>query len=184
MSETTFNHARDHFALFELEPDFALDLDALQRSYRELQARYHPDRHAAGDARQQREALQAATQINEAYQTLRDPRLRAAYLLTLANVGFDAERDTLNDPEFLLRQLELREEQEAAEQADDPLAALDGLQRRLRLERDAVIERFVLHYAQGALDTAKSDVLQLSFYDRLLARINERLAALEDALLD
>ncbi|APZ43061.1 Fe-S protein assembly co-chaperone HscB [Acidihalobacter ferrooxydans] len=184
MSGSQFDYALNHFELFGLAPEFELDMQALEEAYRGLQARYHPDRHASGDARDQREALQAATRLNEAYRTLRDPRLRAGYLLGMAGIEFDAERDTLQDPDFLMRQLELREAQEEAAQADDPIAALEGLHLRLRRERDAMIAAFAAHYAQGAFDTAKADVLRLSFYDRLCEQLDEQLATLEDAALD
>ncbi|MEJ2630634.1 MAG: Fe-S protein assembly co-chaperone HscB [Acidihalobacter sp.] len=177
-----FDPTRSDFELFDLEPAFELDIDELQSRYRELQSRYHPDRHAAGEAREQREALQAATRINEAYCTLRDPRLRARYLLVLANVALDEERDTLNDPEFLMTQLELREALDEAQHAEDALTRLDELHDRLRGQRGELIERFARHYAEEALEAAKADVLQMSFFDRLLTQIEERLSALEDAL--
>jgi molecular chaperone HscB len=182
MSTDVLDFTRNDFELFGLEPAFAIDIGELQSRYRELQARYHPDRQAAGEARQQREALQASTRINEAYRTLRDPRLRARYLLALANVPLDEERDTLNDPEFLMRQLELRETLEEAQESDDALTALDALHTRLRGQRGELVERFAQHYAQGVFESAKADVLQMSFFDRLLSQIEERLSALEDAL--
>lgn len=182
MGVDVFDPARNDFELFGLAPAFALDVDLLQSRYRDLQARHHPDRYAAGTARERREALEAATRINEAYRTLRDPRRRARYLLTLAGIDFDEERDTLADPEFLMRQLELRESLDEAQQADDPLAALDAFQGRLLREREAVLGRFAQHYAGDDLPGAKADVLQLSFFDRLLAQLEERMSSLEDVL--
>ena len=185
MNDAVFDPTRNDFELFGLEPSFALDIDELQARYRDLQARHHPDRHAGGDARHQREALQAATRINEAYRTLRDPRLRARCLLALSNVALDEERDTLNDdPQFLMRQMELREALEEAQQAEDALARLDELHARLRRQRGELIERFACHYDQNDLAAAKADVLQMSFFDRLLAQIDERLSMLEDDALD
>lgn len=182
MRDDVFDHTRNDFELFGLEPSFALDAGDLQERYRALQARYHPDRHASSEAREQRAALQAATRINEAYRTLSDPRRRARYLLTLAKVAFDEERDTLNDPEFLMQQLELREALDEARLAEDALNALDDMHARLRRQRGEVIERFAMHYGRGDLEQAKADVLQLSFFDRLLTQIDERLSALEDTL--
>ena len=43
----------DHFALFGLPRAFRIDSDALDRSYREIQAQIHPDHFAdAGEAAQ------------------------------------------------------------------------------------------------------------------------------------
>jgi molecular chaperone HscB len=60
----------NHFDLFGLAPAYALETDALERSYREIQSRVHPDRFAhAGDA-ERRASLQWTTRVNEDYRTL------------------------------------------------------------------------------------------------------------------
>ena len=179
-----FDFGRDHFALFGLQPDFDLDLQALQARYRALQASHHPDKFAHSEPRVQREAMQIATRINEAYQILRNPRLRAQYLLALQGVAFDPERDTLQDPEFLLQQMEWREAQEAAEQAADPLASLEDLRSKLVQERSGILDAFKAHYAGKDWPAAKEDVLRMNFFDRLLEQIDERMSALEDAMFD
>ena len=99
----------DHFALFGLEPRFALDADALERAYRRVQERVHPDRFAAGSAAERRVAMQWATRANEAFRTLRSPLQRAAYLCERHGAPIAAESNTAMPPEFLARQLELRE---------------------------------------------------------------------------
>ncbi len=48
-----------HFALFELQPGFNLDLDQLATRYRELARSVHPDRFADASEREQRLALRA-----------------------------------------------------------------------------------------------------------------------------
>ena len=40
----TLNIAQDHFSLFGLPSAYVLDAVALERSYREIQARIHPDK--------------------------------------------------------------------------------------------------------------------------------------------
>ena len=47
-----------HFALFELQPSFNLDLDQLATRYRELARGVHPDRFADASEREQRLALE------------------------------------------------------------------------------------------------------------------------------
>ena len=75
---------QDHFALFGLPKAFAIDGDALEVLYRDVQARVHPDKHAHLGDTERRAAMQWSTQVNDAYRTLRDPLLRARYLLHLA----------------------------------------------------------------------------------------------------
>ncbi len=178
-----FDLSQSHFSLFGLPERFALDQTVLQSRYRELQARFHPDKFVAADPSAQRTAMQIASRLNEAYQTLRDPRLRAEYLLSLNNTSLDSERETLNDPDFLIKQMEWREAQEDAEHAPDPLNALDALRQKLLHERAGIIDRLEEHFEKKALIAAKNDVMRLSFYDRLIDQISERLSAIEDNLL-
>src|SRR5690606_15056315 len=79
-----FDFSRSHFDLFAQPEMFTIDRAALDARYRELQAQYHPDRYASGSDAEKRLALQVATHINEAYQTLKSPLSRARYLLQLA----------------------------------------------------------------------------------------------------
>jgi len=100
----------NHFELFGLAPDFALDPEALERNYREIQSRVHPDRFAhAGDA-ERRASLQWTTRVNEAYRTLTDPVQRAKHILELHGVDVAFETNTQMPSDFLMQQLELREE--------------------------------------------------------------------------
>ena len=54
----TSRSLQSHFELFGLAPAFGLDREALEKAYREIQSRVHPDRFAhAGDA-ERRASLQ------------------------------------------------------------------------------------------------------------------------------
>src|SRR5512134_1475347 len=103
---------QSHFELFGLPAAFSVDGEALERSYRQIQSRVHPDRFAhAGDA-ERRASLQWTTRVNEAYRTLKDPVQRAKHLLELHGVDVAFETDTQMPTDFLMQQLELREELE------------------------------------------------------------------------
>ena len=62
-----------HFALFELQPSFRLDLEQLATRYRELARGVHPDRFADASEREQRLALEQSASLNEAYQRSKAP---------------------------------------------------------------------------------------------------------------
>src|SRR5688500_9730774 len=125
---------QNHFELFGLAPAFALESEALERSYRKIQSQVHPDRFAhAGDA-ERRASLQWTTRVNEAFQTLKNPVTRARHLLELQGVDVAFETNTAMPPEFLMQQMELRESLESAVDAKDP-ARLDVLRADLRRSR-------------------------------------------------
>ena len=96
----------DHFSLFNLPRTFRLDASLLDQRYREIQAQVHPDKFAHAGAAEQRLSLQWAMRVNEAYQTLKRPLLRAQYLLKLAGNEIDAENNTAMPSEFLMEQME------------------------------------------------------------------------------
>ena len=94
----------DDFSLFGLPQRHALDRADLDVRWRDLQARVHPDRFASEGAAAQRLAMQWAVRVNQAYQRLKDPLSRAAYLCELRGVLIDAERNTAMPAAFLMQQ--------------------------------------------------------------------------------
>ena len=168
--------SQDHFTLFGLPQSFALDGSALDERYRDLQARVHPDQHAHLGAAEKRLAMQWSTQVNEAYQTLRRPLSRAEYLLQLA--GVDAHQERSVPPEFLLAQMEWRETVATAREAQDE-AALDDLHRRLRQEMKQQYGELEHLLNQHETTAAAGRVRQLMFQEKLLAEVNDALAAIE-----
>jgi len=169
---STSSRLRSHFELFGLAPAFALDPRALERSYREIQSQVHPDRFAhAGDA-DRRASLQWTTRVNEAYRTLKDPVQRAKHILELHGVDVAFETNTRMPSDFLIQQLELREELERAVGKKDA-AALDRLRSDLSSSKKSIGERI------GEAIDAKQDyagaaglVRKLMFLDRLNEEID------------
>ncbi len=168
--------SRDHFALFGLPRTYALDLEELDRLYREAQAKVHPDRHVLlGDA-ERRLAMQWSTQINEAYQTLRRPLSRAKYLLALGGIEVDQERRMSS--EFLMQQMEWRE---AVAEARAALAGeeLERLHLRLKSEMALQYQKLQVQFEQSAAAAAADLLRQLMFQEKLLAEIDDALTAVE-----
>ena len=155
------------FELFGLQPSFALDSEALESSYRQIQSRVHPDRFAhAGDA-ERRASLQWTTRVNEAYRTLKDPVQRAKHLLDLQGVDVAFETNTQMPGDFLVQQLELRESLESAVQRKDP-AVLDSLKKSLSAEKKTLEAKIgELIDATKDYPGAAEQVRKLMFLDRL-----------------
>ena len=107
---------KNYFELFGLRPQFAIDLMALRESYRGLQKAVHPDKFAADTSQAQRLALQYTAYANQAFQALTDPIARGFYLLDLMGHSCQPESATIQDGMFLMRQMELRERMEVADE--------------------------------------------------------------------
>ena len=74
------NLQSNDFEVFDLEQKFNQDRAAIDTRWKELQREAHPDKFAAQGTAAQRVAMQWSVRINEAYQRLKDPLKRAAYL--------------------------------------------------------------------------------------------------------
>ena len=153
-----------HFELFGLAPAFSIEGEALERSYREIQSKVHPDRFAhAGDA-ERRASLQWTTRVNEAFQILKNPVKRAKHLLELHGVDVAFETNTAMPPEFLMQQMELRETLEEAKDA----ASLDALRKNLRTEKSGIVQQIAEAIDQKRdYAGAAGLVRKLQFLDRL-----------------
>ena len=118
------NLQSDDFELFGLARRFAQERSAIDARWKELQREAHPDKFAAQGAAAQRVAMQWSVRINEAYQRLKDPMRRAAYLCELHGAPIRAEDNTAMPAAFLMQQMEWREALEDA-RADSEVDALD-----------------------------------------------------------
>ncbi|CAL1240504.1 Fe-S protein assembly co-chaperone HscB [Candidatus Methylocalor cossyra] len=176
----TLAETRNYFELFQLPAMFQLDLDRLDRHYREIQSRVHPDRAAQLSDSEKRLFLQWATLANEAYQTLKRPLERARYLLRIHGVDTREEDNTAMPPEFLLEQIEWREELQGAI-ALRSQAALDRLAVRLRTEMDGLFRALATLLDVERRHPAAADLVrQLAFLEKLARDLEQAQASLEE----
>jgi molecular chaperone HscB len=167
--------SRNHFELLGLPVAFAVDAEALDRAYRELQGRVHPDRFAAASEAERRVAMQWATKANEAYRTLRNPVDRARYLLSLKGFDTEEESNTSMPPDFLMQQMEWRESV-AEGRARRDAGALEALRREIgasRTEMHAFLARAL--GGERNYDAGCSLVRKLRFLDKIEGEIDDAL---------
>lgn len=169
------NLASDDFELFGVPRRFEQDRAALDARWRALQAEVHPDRFAAEGQAAQRVAMQWAVRVNEAYQRLKDPLKRAAYLCELAGAPVDTENNTAMPPDFLMQQIEWREALESARSVDEVEAIADEVSARKRSAFDRLRETLD---TRGDIAEAAEQVRALMFVERFVEDIDHRLEAL------
>jgi molecular chaperone HscB len=132
------NLQANDFELFGLTQRFLQDPDEIDACWKLLQKEAHPDKFAAQGAAAQRVAMQWSARINEAYRRLKDPVTRAAYLCEINGIGVDAHTNTKMPAEFLLLQMQWRED------LDDVCDAqgLAGLQSTVMAFRQKILSQF------------------------------------------
>jgi len=179
-----FDFSKNYFELFGMPVGFLLDTAELSGRYRELQKVVHPDRYAASGEQSQRLSLQGATLVNEAYETLKDPLKRAQYLLTLKGVEVQPAQQTLNDPDFLMQQMELREALAEVRGKNDPQAELDGLLREIGNMIKTQVAQLAVQFEESSpeqLSAAANTVQKMQFLNKLHAEAEAVEADLAEA---
>ena len=174
-----------HFDRFGLPQVFDVDLELLDRNYRELQRSVHPDRFVNASDQQRRLSMQQATLINEGYQVLKDPLQRGRYLLQLDGREFDDERNTTSDTAFLMEQMELREALADVRGSEDAFQALGLIMDRIAADIDRLVGELQDQFSKadaGSLDGAADSLTKMQFFRRLQEEAGEIEADLEDEL--
>ena len=171
----------DFYRVFGIPTVFAVDASELERRYKELTKVLHPDRFARADPQARRASLERSVQLNEAWQTLKDPVRRAEYLLSLNGIdvgemagvgkpGQSGEHATLPVPQVLLMEvLELREALAEAHAAKDLLeteALVAKVRSRLGTVMDDVAKGFLA--SPPELSTIAARLVTIRYYRRFL----------------
>ncbi|MGB5325535.1 MAG: Fe-S protein assembly co-chaperone HscB [Pseudomonadales bacterium] len=175
----------NYFRLLGVPPRFDLDVATLKSNARKLQREYHPDRYASRAPQEQRLAAQLSAQINSAQATLQDPVRRAIYLLEQQGVETNAQSHTERNTEFLMQQMALREELEAARMARD-VGALQALEIKVKAAFKCAQQDFAGTPAgQGEkVDTMHAALFSLisrmRFYQKLLEELQAAHAAIHN----
>ena len=171
------NLQSDDFELFGLEKRFKQDRAELDARWKDLQRQAHPDKFSAQGAAAQRVAMQWSVRINEAYQRLKTPLRRAAYLCELHGAPVNAENNTAMPASFLMQQMQWREELDEARGAED----LEQISQQCRqAERDALLKIEQLLDQSHDYGAAVAQVRALMFIERFAADVTDRLDQIEN----
>jgi molecular chaperone HscB len=160
---------QNYFEMFDLETSFFIDESNLKDSYRREIARFHPDQYASKSDSEKLQALQNTSLLNTAFESIKSPLNRASYLLTLEGVNPFDEGDTAMDHDFLISQIELREELELLQlkqNVDDLEDYLDKVEEQIQIKIDLISDAFK---EKKDLMEIKKDVRELKFYEQLLS---------------
>jgi len=168
----------DRFRRLGVEPDFDLDLDVIEKRYLGFQRAIHPDRFASKPAKERALAEAQAVALNEAFETLKDPLRRAAYLLSLKGIDASVSKDeTVRDPEMLMEAMEARE----ALMEATSIEKVEKLQAKAGADAIAILSGLSKAFASDDLKAANRLTTRLKYLRKYLEETRTRRIALEQA---
>lgn len=177
---------QNYFLLFNVAEDFDVNLRELKRAYQQLQIQLHPDNFANNSARDQLQAVQVASHINNAYSTLKSPLKRAVYMLKLQGVDVDFDTTTTTDTHFLFQQMELRETlsdiaerlQGDGESVEVLNKKMDALEAQVKELYQACVTDFLACYEASRWSDAQQVLAKLHFVDKFSLELQDAQAQL------
>ncbi len=174
------------FEILGIDARFDLDLRAVEKRHRELSVALHPDKFANDGASARREAIERASQVNEAWRIVRDPIRRAEALFAAAGVTVGETNEPKSDQAFLMDMMEMREELSDARDSGD-LGKVRALAENAEARESAAKQAISSIFQAGSVEIDKSVLIrtlpklgELRFYRRML----EDVSAIEESLAE
>ena len=193
----------DYFSFFGLPRKLTISPDELERRFRELSRKFHPDYYYNATPTERLASLERSSYLNDAYRTLRTPATRIEHLLAiegLPSTKSEGESGAAKVPPALLEEVfELNEEldaiREQRESGADPTmlakrvdAAREPIERK-REEHERQIEALSAQWDSQAetgnaaerratLEALRETLLERNYINNLLATIEREVAGL------
>jgi molecular chaperone HscB len=193
----------DYFAFFGLPRKLTIVQDELERRFRELSRKFHPDYYYNATPAERLASLERSSYLNDAYRTLRSPSTRIEHLLAiegLPSTKSEGESGAAKVPPALLEEVfELNEQlddiREQRESGADPAALASRIEaarapidrKREEHERqidalstkwDSQVETAAPGERRAMLDALRETLLERNYINNLLATIEREVASL------
>ncbi|WP_133406628.1 co-chaperone HscB [Parashewanella tropica] len=173
----------NYFELFGFPTNFSIDSAQLSERYRELQRTVHPDKFANSSEQEKLLAVQKTAQINDGFQTLKNPIRRAEHILQLRGIDLSHETTTVKDTSFLMQQMEWREALEDISGATDPHQGIDELQTSFK-QHEAEYSSVLVSKLEINSDDANLEAADQIRKLKFMAKLQDELTRIEDDLFD
>ena len=157
------NFNQNYFQLFKIEQSVTIDSISLEKKYFELQKEFHPDKYVNAGDHEKRLSLQITSYINEAYETLKNDYLKSIYLLKVEGFEVGDQNNTISDPEFLMHQMELREESEKLI-INKNLKQCENFCMKINELKNKCLEKFRRKYEEKFYEDASDQIKKMKFY--------------------
>jgi molecular chaperone HscB len=192
----------DYFTFFGLPRKLIIAQDDLDRRFRELSRKFHPDYYYNASPTERLASLERSSYLNDAYRALRTPATRIEHLLAiegLPSTKSEGETGAAKVPPALLEEVfelneqldEIREQRESgadpatlASRLDAARAPIEGKREEherqieaLSAQWDSQAETAAPAERRATLDALRETLLERNYINNLLATIEREAAS-------
>jgi molecular chaperone HscB len=194
----------DYFQFLGVPRRLNLDMQDLDRRFRELQRKFHPDYYYNAPPTERLASLERSSYLNDAYRALRNPVSRVEHLLAIEGLPpAKLEDGTAKVPASLLEEVfalneeldEIREAREGGGDAAKLSARLDAARQPIDAKReeherqlrelsdrwDALADDASPAMKRQTLEALRERLLERNYINNLLAAIDREAAGIRDS---
>ena len=155
---------KNYFELFNLAPNFTIDLKEIEKKYHQFQNQFHPDKADFN-------SIEHSILINEAYKILSDDFLRASHLLQLKNIDIENDENHIK-PDISTLQ-EILDLQEKIFEINN-LAEILVLKNNLNSQIKKLIDDFQNAFAINKFNEATQFLIKAKYLKKSLIDLKNR----------
>jgi molecular chaperone HscB len=195
----------DYFTFLGLPRKLTIDPQELERRFRDLSRKFHPDYYYNATPAERLASLERSSYLNDAYRALRNPAMRVEHLLAIEGLpSVKSEEGTAKVPSGLLEEVfalneeldEIREAREAGSDAAALRLRLDAARKPIDEKRtahereletlgvqwDGLLESGSPEQRRATLEALRERLLERNYINNLLATIEREAANLGSGL--
>lgn len=161
------NESKDFFQLLDCERSFNIDVQDLQRKYRNLQRLLHPDYFSQKSQGERDISEKQSSLVNKAYNTLLSPLSRGKYLLSLHGITIT---EGGVDSAFLFEILEINEKLDMSTEAE-----MEEIGTFIQDTCQSLTENVRGAFEKGDLESAKMLLTKMKYYSNILDQVKKKM---------
>ncbi|EFC47366.1 predicted protein [Naegleria gruberi] len=172
----------DYFTLMDMPKEFSINPKVLHEKFKELQRVLHPDKFAMKSEVEKKISIMQSAIVNTAYQTLKNTKSRAEYLLKVKEIdllgpcNYKSVNDVQLPPEFLM---EIMEVNEYINEIDSDRDQLTDYHMDFNEKKRLIVKSIDEAFKKDDLDNVRINIAELNYIERTLQLVDNKLHLLD-----
>ncbi|CAH2295277.1 iron-sulfur cluster co-chaperone, mitochondrial [Pelobates cultripes] len=165
------DETKDYFQVLDCEKTFDVNIQELQKKYRNLQRFLHPDYFSQKSHMEREMSEKQSSLVNKAYNTLLSPLSRGIYLLSLSGITLEEGTDSDVDPHFLLEILEISEQLNDCNISSE----IEDIGNFVQEKYDSLTADVRNAFQQGDLHGAKLLLAKMKYFSNIQNQVKKKI---------